>query len=113
MSRPKTIEPLLWALFSGGGMVTALFMPITIVITGIAVPAGWISEQGLYDLIHHPLTRLYLFVLISLPLFHWAHRFQAILHDMGMRNGHKPMAAMCYGGAFLGTLIGAYLLITL
>ena len=32
-------------------------------------------------LFSHPLVRLYCFVLISLPLFHWAHRFRFTLVD--------------------------------
>ena len=55
----KSNEPIWWSLFAAGGMVAALLVPITVILTGIAVPAGWISERGLYDLIHHPLSDLF------------------------------------------------------
>ena len=67
----KSNEPLFWSLFSAGGVVAAFFIPVTLILTGVAVPAGWITENDLLLLVRHPLTRVYLFVLISLPLFHW------------------------------------------
>ena len=39
------------------------------------LPPGWLEaprHAALRGLVRHPLTRLYLFVFISLPLFHWA-----------------------------------------
>ncbi len=72
----RSNEPFWWSLFSAGGVVAAFFLPVTILITGILVPAGWLMAEDLRVLVGHPLTRLYLFVLISLPMFHWAHRFR-------------------------------------
>ncbi len=72
----RSNEPIWWSLFSAGGVVAAFFFPVTILITSIVVPAGWLKAEDLRELVGHPLTRLYLFVLISLPMFHWAHRFR-------------------------------------
>ncbi len=112
MARTKT--PFLWALFSVGGTVAALFIPVHLFLTGLAFPLGWLEAPG-YDsflgLIKHPLVRLYLFVLISLPLFHWAHRFRYTLYD-GLKLKHltELIAAICYGSALVGTAVAAYTL---
>jgi fumarate reductase subunit D len=101
----RSNEPIWWSLFSAGGVVAAFFVPVTIVITAIAVPAGWISDEKLYFLLQQPLARLYLFVLISLPLFHWAHRFRYVVADLGLRGGGRLPAIVCYGSAILGTVL--------
>jgi len=88
-------------------MVAALLVPITILLTGIAIPAGWISEQSLYQLVHNPLARLYLFVLISLPLFHGAHRLLFTLLDLGLKDMRRILAVVFYGAAILGTILAA------
>ncbi len=109
----RSNEPLWWSLFSAGGVVAAFFLPITIILTGVAVPAGWLSERALLILVHHPLTRLYLFLIISLPLFHWAHRFRFTLVDLGLRGMGSVLAVVFYGAAIAGTLLSAWLLLRL
>ena len=106
----KSNEPLFWSLFSTGGVVAALFVPVTLVLTGIAVPAGWIKEDDLLLLVRHPLARVYLFVLISLPLFHWAHRFRYVAADMGLKVLGVVLPIVCYGSAILGTAVAAFVL---
>jgi fumarate reductase subunit D len=109
------ITPLLWLLFSAGGTVAALFYPVHLLLLGIAFPLGWLAAPGyesLHALVAHPLVRLYLFVFISLPLFHWAHRFRYTLYD-GLQLKHLTalIACLCYGSAALGTLAAAYALV--
>jgi fumarate reductase subunit D len=103
----KSNEPIVWSLFSAGGVVAALFFPITIVLTGIAAPAGWITEQALFDLVHHPLTRLYLFLLIFMGLFHGVHRTRLVLVEVGLKPVAGLVAWLCYGFATLGTILAA------
>ena len=107
----RSNEPFWWALFAGGGMVAAVLGPVTIALTGIAVPAGWLTEEALLALVRQPLARLYLFLLISLPLFHWAHRFRFALQDSGLKRASGVMAVLFYGGAIAGTLLGGWLLV--
>ena len=109
----RSNEPAFWSLFSAGGVVAAFFFPITLILTGIAVPASWIKEDDLLTLLHHPLTRLYLFVLISLPLFHWAHRFRYVMADLGLKSLGAVLPAVCYTVAFLGTVTAAFFLVRL
>ena len=61
-------------------------------------------------LLENPVLKIYLFFLISLPLFHWAHRFRYVLMDMGLRSLKAPVAVLCYGGAWVGTALAALLL---
>jgi fumarate reductase subunit D len=49
-------------------------------------------------------------VLISLPLFHWAHRFRFTLVDVGLKSIHTLVAVLCYGAAIAGTIAAAVIL---
>jgi fumarate reductase subunit D len=87
------------------------------VLLGIAIPLGWLTAPD-YDsvlaLVQHPLARIYLFALISLSLFHWAHRFRYTLYD-GLMLKHLELyiVIICYGGAFVGTVIAGILVWTI
>jgi fumarate reductase subunit D len=111
MTTEKNSEPLWWGLFSAGGVIAAFLVPIHIVLVGFALPLGWIGGTGM--LYRHWWVKLYLFVLIVLPLYHWAHRFYFTLSDMGLKPIRKPLALLCYGGAVAGTIITAWVLLRL
>ena len=110
----KSNEPLLWTLFSAGGVVAALLVPIHLFLFGIAFPLGWLPEPApdyLLALLHHPLTRLYLFLLCSLALFHAAHRFRYTLYDgLQIKHLNHLIFPFCYGGALVGSVVAGYLL---
>src|SRR6516162_8483149 len=112
----RSNEPFLWMLFSASGVVAAMLIPIHLFLFEVAFPLGWLdgpSYQSLLTLLRHPLTRLYLFVLCSLPLFHWAHRFRYTLYDgLQIKHLNELINTFCYGGAVLGTVLAAYLLWT-
>lgn len=110
----RSITPFLWLLFSAGGTVAALLFPVHLFLTGVAFPLGWLEAPGyasVQGLLSHPLTRLYVFVLISLPLFHWAHRFRYTLYD-GLQLKHltELIATLCYGTALVGTAMAVHAL---
>lgn len=110
MSRSN--EPLVWSLFSAGGVVAALLMPVHILLLGLLLPLGWVATWDIAELVNmlgHPVTRLYLFVFVSLPLFHWAHRFRYLLVDLGLKKADAVIAVSCYGTAVVGTLLTAWL----
>ena len=113
----RSNEPLLWLLFSAGGVVAALLLPIHLLLFGLAFPLGWLdspSYEKLLGLVRHPAVRVYLLVLCSLPLFHWAHRFRFTLYDgLQIKHLNELINVFCYGGAFLGTGLAAYLLWTI
>lgn len=110
------LAPFLWLLFSAGGTVAALLFPVHLFLTGLAFPLGWLDApryEAALGLARHPLARAYLFVLVSLPLFHWAHRFRYTLYD-GLQLKHLTalIAVLCYGAALAGTTLAAYTLWT-
>ena len=114
---PRSITPFLWLLFSAGGTVAALLFPVHVLLTGLAVPLGWVnppSYESVLSLVRNPVARLYLFVFISLPLFHWAHRFRYTLYD-GLQVKHLTalIVVFCYGTALAGTVMAAYVLWTI
>ena len=110
----RTLEPLLWMLFSAGGVASALLMPSLLFLFGVAFPLGWIAPPGyehLHALVRHPLTRVALFFVCMLSLFHWAHRFRYTLYD-GLQLKHLTalIVVLCYGAALAGTVLAAYTL---
>ncbi len=112
----RSREPFFWAMFSSGGMLAALLLPALVLMIWFALPLGWVDAQGHVELsskIGHPLVKLALFVLITLSLFHWAHRFRYTLYD-GLQLSHlsELIAAITYGLATVHTLLAAYLLWT-
>jgi len=112
-ARPSS-EAFLWLLFSAGGVVAAVLIPIQLFLFGLAFPLGWLPQpayQHLHGLMGSLWVRLYLFVMCSLPLFHWAHRFRFTLYDgLQVKHLNEVIFAFCYGGALLGTGLAAYLL---
>jgi fumarate reductase subunit D len=107
----RSWTPFLWTLFSAGGTVAALLLPVHLLLFGVAFPLGWLGApryETLRALVAHPLVKGYLLVLIALPLFHWAHRFRYTLYD-GLQLTHltELIAVLCYGTALAGTLLAA------
>jgi fumarate reductase subunit D len=108
----RSIEPLLWMAFSAGGVLAALLIPVLLALFGVVFPLGWVAppEHGqLLALLEHPLTRVTLFLLALLSLFHWAHRFRYTLHDgLQIKHLNELINLFCYGGAVLGSGVAGY-----
>jgi fumarate reductase subunit D len=111
----RPIEPFLWLLFSAGGVLAALFLPILVFLFGVAFPLKWISSprhDDLLALLRNPLTLIVLFVLCALALFHWAHRFRYTLYDgLQIKHLNGLINVFCYGGALVGSAAAAYVLL--
>jgi fumarate reductase subunit D len=101
-------------LFSAGGVASALFMPALLFLFGLALPLGWIEPpayQHLRAVFIHPVTRLVLFGVCSLSLFHWAHRFKYTLYDgLQVKHLNELINTLCYGGAVVGSIIAGLVL---
>jgi len=112
----RSNEPLVWALFSGGGTLAAFLLPALAVLLWIAPQLGLVetlTREQLAAKLHPPLVRAGLFALISLSLFHWAHRFRFTLYDgLQLKHLFGLIATICYGGAIVLTLLAAFLLVT-
>lgn len=103
----RSNEPLVWLPFFAGAGLSALFLPVLILLTSVGVAGGWITAERLWAVLQLWLVRLVLFVLISLSLFHAVHRFRFILIDLGLKGARTPVAVLCYGAAVVGTILAA------
>ncbi|OGT78892.1 MAG: fumarate reductase [Gammaproteobacteria bacterium RIFCSPLOWO2_02_FULL_56_15] len=88
----RSNEPIFWSLFGAGGLVVAFILPMLIFITGIAVPLGILPREVLeferiQDFANHWPGKLFIFAVISLTLWHSAHRIFLSLHDLGIHWG--------------------------
>jgi fumarate reductase subunit D len=111
----RSVEPLPWLLFSAGGVMAALFLPVLVFLFGLAIPLGWISAptyDDLHGVLRSPLTIVVLFGVLMLSLLNAAHRFRYTLYDgLQIKHLNTPVAVLCYGGAIVGTVAAAYLLV--
>ena len=116
MQRSK--EPIFWALFGAGGVLSALTAPILIFITGIVTPVGlWMPQEALaYSRVlgfaQNWFGKLALLAIISLFLFHAAHRIYHGLHELEVHAGAGAKVAI-YGGALFATVVAVYLLLSI
>lgn len=110
----RTFEPFWWSLFGAGGVISAFFVPVLLFLNGLAIPLGWIDQpsyENLAALAKTPLVQMFLGVLISFSLLHWAHRFRFTLYDgLQLKHLNVLIAVLCYGGAIVGTLAAVYTL---
>jgi fumarate reductase subunit D len=115
--RERTFVPLLWLLFSAGGMASAMVIPALLLMFGFAFPLGWIDAPDharLGTIVMHPITRLALFGVSVVVLFHWAHRFKYTLYDgLQVKHLNEMINTFCYGGAIVGSIIAGWILWTL
>lgn len=104
------LEPVIWVLFGGGMMVTALVFPAWLLTFGLAQPLGVLSPEALsYDralaLASHPLGRLVLALVIALPLWAGAHHVRHVQLDFGGLARDGWFGALCYGIALAGSVL--------
>jgi fumarate reductase subunit D len=110
----RRVEPLVWLMFSAGGVVAAVFLPIFIFLFGLAVPLGWLHLD--YDHMRavagHPLTFVVLLGLFVLMLVHSAHRFRYTLYDGLQIKRRRTTAVLCYGAAVGGSVAALVVLVS-
>jgi fumarate reductase subunit D len=110
----RRAEPLVWLMFSGGGVMAAVLLPVLVFLFAFAVPLGWVSVD--YDhlraVIRNPLTVLVLLGVFVVLLVHSAHRFRYTVYD-GLQVKSKGMVAvLCYGAAAVGSLVALRVLLS-
>jgi fumarate reductase subunit D len=113
----RSHKPIVWGLFAAGGTVAAFVLPMLILITGTGVGLGLVPESTLqYDnlraVLTHSLTRLVVFGVLFLMLWHAAHRLRITAHDLGVR-ADTLVATVVYAAAGLGSLLLALALIAI
>ena len=108
----RSNQPVPWLLFGAGGMLSALIGAMLVFITGIAMPLGiflpgdLLSYDNMLAFHRHWAGKAFVFVVISLFLWHGAHRIFHSLHDLGVHS-KTASAIACYGIALMGTLAAA------
>ena len=112
----RSNEPVFWALFGAGGMLSALTGVALVFVTGIGVPLSLflspnlMSYSNMLEFAQNWFGKLVIFAVIVLFLWHATLRILLLLHDFGIRGG--PVSALTGNGlALLCTLATAYLLI--
>lgn len=105
----------MWLLFSGGGVVTSILVPILLFLFGLAFPLGWIDPPPyghIHTVLSHWLTRLVLLGLCVLGFVHWAHRFRYTLHEgLKLQRLDAQISVVGYGLALVGSAWAAYILL--
>ena len=114
----RSRQPPLWLLFGAGGMLSALVGAALVFVTGLAAPLGWggAAEALDYARLHafagSAVGAPAIFLVVSLFLWHAAHRIFHTLHDLGVHAGRGAWW-LCYGTALAGTGIAAAALVRL
>jgi fumarate reductase subunit D len=117
-TRKRSNVPIFWLLFGAGGMMAALFGPILVFITGVAVPLGLLlpadtmSYPNMLAFAQNFIGKGFIFAVLFLFSWHAAHRIFHELHGVGI---HQGLAAklLTYGVAFVVSLIAAAVLLGL
>lgn len=114
----RSNAPIFWSLFGAGGVVSALLGPVLVFITGIAAPTGLalqpdaLSYKRMLAFAHGVPGKVLLLAVISLFLWHAAHRIYHGLHDLGAHPG-VGTKVLLYGFALASTVAAAGLLLAL
>ena len=113
----RSHKPIVWGLFAAGGTVAAFVLPVIMLLAGLGgtvglLPADFLTFERAQSLLGHALTRLAVFGVLTLILWHAAHRMRITAHDLGLR-ADTLVAVLLYGLAAFATLLLAAALISL
>ncbi|MBI4257404.1 MAG: hypothetical protein HY619_00470 [Thaumarchaeota archaeon] len=94
--RRDRLEGLLWLLFSAGGFLVAIVIPVHILLNNLAPALGLaspniISYDSLSAVLSNPLFKLYFLALIAGAVYHGMHRLRFVLYEMGLKHQHIPV----------------------
>jgi fumarate reductase subunit D len=105
-------KAVVWGLFAAGGTVSAFLFPAIIALFLLVavgrVPAG-LQFENLHAFAAGWIGKSILFIVISLSLWHAAHRLRVVFHDFGVRQD-TAVANAVYLVAAVGTVLTAFYL---
>jgi fumarate reductase subunit D len=108
-------KSVVWGLFAAGGTLAAFIFPVLIALF-LMTAMGKVPEGLQYEKIHafseSWIGKTGLFIVISLSLWHAAHRLRVVFHDFGVRRD-KAVAKAVYLVAFIGTALTAFYLLSM
>ena len=103
----KSNKPIFWSLFAAGGTLAAFLAPVLVVLfllTALGFTPGLLGYEQLHAFGANWLGKLFLLTVITLFLWHAAHRLRVTLHDFGLRQDHL-VAVVVYLVAAAGTAL--------
>ena len=116
--KPALAHLFWWFMFSQGGLIAAVLLPVHILVQGILGPLGLVPVVDRHyetwiNILGNPIVKLYLLVLIAVPFFHFAHRLRYLLVDLGVAAAKSvPAQVIFYGAAVLVTAVTIWVLLT-
>lgn len=111
----KSNKPIVWSLFAAGGTLAAFLAPVLVVLF-LLLALGRAPQMLGYAQLHAFASgwagKAFLLGVITLFLWHAAHRLRITLHDFGLRRD-LAVAVVVYLGAAVGTALAASTLLRL
>ena len=102
----KSNKPIFWSLFAAGGTLAAFLAPALAVLFLMATlghAPGMLTYAGLHAFAAGWFGKLFLMGVVTLFLWHAAHRLRVTMHDFGLRQD-SVVAVVVYAIAALGTI---------
>lgn len=111
----KSNKPIVWSLFAAGGTLAAFLAPV-LVLLFLLLAFGRTPELLGYAQLHAFAAswfgKAFLLAVITLFLWHAAHRLRITMHDFGLRQD-LVVAVVVYLGAAVGTALTVFYLLRL
>lgn len=91
------LEPLLWGIFSAGGTIAALVLPVHIFLNNVGPQLGLISGDLVSygttaKLLAHPLVKIYIIFTFVMMFYYAVHRFSFVPQELLINISHKTTA---------------------
>jgi len=109
----KSNKPIFWSLFAAGGTLAAFLAPVLVLLfllASLGHAPDLLSYAKLHAFAAHWFGKLFLLAVITLFLWHAAHRLRVTVYDFGLRQD-SIAAFVVYIVAGAGTILSAVYLL--
>lgn len=109
----KSNKPIFWSLFAAGGTLAAFLAPVLVLLfllASLGHAPDLLSYAKLHAFAAHWFGKLFLLAVITLFLWHAAHRLRVTVYDFGLRQD-SIAAFVVYTVAGAGTILSAVYLL--